>query len=162
MASTTINNARMDTSFWRSIRWQNAALAGLVVGAILFFVRGGIPWVASGAINPNVMGFDPNPGAAGKPGYFFTTLLMHLGVATAYGLVVGAIAHSFRPLAAGAVGAAVGLVLYFINYAIFTGVVGNEVPQRELAVALHHVAYGILTAEFYKGMVRRRTPAPLM
>lgn len=161
MASTTIEQSRLEPTHFRNVQWQKAALAGLMVGAIMFFARAGIPWVASGAINPNVMGFEPAPGAPGTPTYFLGMLALHLGVAAVYGLIIGAIAHPLRPFLAAAAGATAGLVLYFITFAIFRAAV-PDVPQREVAAGLHHLAFGVIAAAFYKGMVRRRAPIPLM
>src|SRR3546814_3442607 len=38
-----------------AVRWKRALQAGLIVGAILFLLSRGIPWVGSGAIDPAVM-----------------------------------------------------------------------------------------------------------
>lgn len=162
MASTTLTETRSEPSLWRSIRWSNGAAAGLIVGLILFFVSKGNPWTGSGLIDPSVMGLEVAPGREATPGFFFGTMALHLALAAIYGVVISAIAHSFRPMVAGMVGGLIGLVLYFVDSAVFTAMFSNEVPQSELAAVVHHIAFGIITAEAYKGMARRRQPAPLM
>jgi hypothetical protein len=162
MASTTFSEMRSEPSLWRSIRWSSGAMAGLIVGSILFFVSRGIPWVGSGVIDPSIMGLEVAPGTEATPSLFFGVLAAHMGISALYGVLIAAIAHSFRPMVAGFVGGLIGLVLYFVDYALFAALFSNEIPQREIAAVITHIAFGIITAETYKGMVRRRRPAPLL
>jgi tetrahydromethanopterin S-methyltransferase subunit G len=158
MANTTMAESRHEISFWRSIGWSSGALAGLITGSILFFVSHGLPWGGSGAVNPTVMGLKIAPGAAANPSFFFGSLAIHMGISVLYGMLIGAIAHSFKHWVAGIVGMVVGLVLYFVDSALFAAFFSMDIPQRESAALLHHVAFGLI----YKGMVRRHQPAPLM
>ena len=163
MAGTTMTETRYGPSLWRSIRWSSGAMAGFIVGSVLFFVSNGMfPWGTSGAINPAIMGLVVAPGAEATPSLFFGVLGMHLVLSVAYGLLIAAVAHSFRPILAGVVGGLIGLVLYFVDYALFAAMFSSEIPQREVAAVLTHIAFGLITAETYKGMVRRRQPAPLL
>jgi hypothetical protein len=70
--------------------------------------------------------------------------------------------HGFRPFAAGAVGAVVGLVLYFISYAISGMLMEIPANQREWPSLAIHIIFGIVCAEVYKGMARRHRSVPLM
>ena len=161
MAATTYSMDR-NQGLLNSVRWKRAVQAGLIVGAIMFLLTRGIPWVGSGAINPAVMGREVSPGQSATPMFFFGVMSLHFIVAVLYGLIVAPIVHGFKPLAAGAVGAVVGLVLYFISYAI-AGML-MEVPpnQREWPSLVIHVIFGIVCAETYKGMVRRHRTVPTM
>jgi hypothetical protein len=162
MATTTYSLDRPHSSFVRAVRWNRALQAGLIVGAIMFLLTRGIPWVGSGAIDPAVMGREISPGKEATPMFFFGVMSIHFLVAAAYGLIIAPIVHGFRPWVAGAVGAVVGLVLYFISYAVTGMVVETQADLREWPSIAMHVIFGIVCAETYKGMVRRRRDVPLM
>ena len=162
MASTTYSMERSHPGLLSSVRWKRALQAGLIVGRIMFLLTRGIPWVGSGAINPAVMGREVAPGESATPMFFFGVMSLHFIVAALYGLIIAPIVHGFKPWAAGAVGAVVGLVLYFISYAIAGMMMEVPASQREWPSLVIHVIFGIVCAETYKGMVRRRRPVPMM
>ena len=162
MATTTYNVGRPGSSFVRAVRWNRALQAGLIVGAIMFLLTRGIPWVGSGAIDPAIMGREVEPGREATPMFFFGVMSIHFLVAAAYGLIIAPIVHGFRPWVAGAVGAVVGLVLYFMSYAISGMMMEMPANIREWPSLAMHVIFGIVCAETYKGMVRRRREVPLM
>lgn len=161
MAITTYHLGQ-SSSLAHSVKWMRALQAGLIVGAILFLLSRGIPWVGSGAINPAVMGRDVAPGREATPLFFVSVMSLHFIVAAVYGLVIAPIVHGFRPFLAGVVGAVVGLVLYFISYAIAGMVMDVPVSQREWPALAIHIIFGIVCAETYKGMARRRRDVPVM
>ena len=162
MASTTYDIGRRNTNFFHAVRWKRALQAGLIVGAIMFLLTRGIPWVGSGAINPAVMGREVAPGQEATPMFFFGVMSLHFIVAALYGLIISPIVHGFRPFLAGAVGSVVGLVLYFMSYAIAGMVMDVPANQREWPSLVIHVIFAIICAETYKGMVRRRRDVPVM
>jgi hypothetical protein len=162
MATTTYSLNHPGSSFVRAIRWDRALQAGLIVGAIMFLLPRGIPWLGSGAIDPARMGREVAPGKEATPMFFFGVMSIHFLVAAAYGLIIAPIVHGFRPFLAGAVGAVVGLVLYFISYAVSGMVMETGANLREWPSIVMHVIFGIVCAETYKGMVRRRRDVPLM
>jgi hypothetical protein len=162
MATTTYSLDRPHSSLVRAVRWNRALQAGLIVGAIMFLLTRGIPWVGSGAIDPAVMGREISPGKEATPMFFFGVMSIHFLVAAAYGLIIAPIVHGFRPWVAGAVGAVVGLVLYFISYAVTGMIMETQADLREWPSIAMHVIFGIVCAETYKGMVRRRRDVPLM
>lgn len=162
MATTTYDLNHPASGFVRAIRWDRALQAGLIVGAIMFLLSRGIPWVGSGAIDPAIMGREVASGKEATPMFFFGVMSIHFLVAAAYGLIIAPIVHGFRPFLAGAVGAVVGLVLYFISYAVSGMVMETAAPLREWPSIAMHVIFGIVCAETYKGMVRRRRDVPLM
>ena len=162
MATSTYSIGRDPSSFWGSIRWNRAIQAGLIVGAILFLLTRGIPWVGSGAINPAIMGREVAPGREATPMFFFSIMALHFLVSVLYGLIIAPIVHGFRPWMAGLIGAVVGLVLYFISYAVAGMLIESAMTQREWTPIILHLTFGLFCAETYKGMVRRRPAAPLM
>ena len=162
MATTTYNMGRPGSSLVRAVKWNRALQAGLIVGAIMFLLTRGIPWVGSGAIDPAVMGREVSPGREATPMFFFGVMSIHFLVAAAYGLIISPIVHGVRPWIAGAVGAVVGLVLYFMSYAISGMVMETPANLGEWPSLAIHIIFGIVCAETYKGMVRRRREVPLM
>ena len=162
MATSTYSLDRDNPGLMHSVRWKRALQAGLIVGAIMFLLTRGIPWVGSGAIDPAVMGREISPGNEATPMFFFGVMSLHFIVAALYGLIIAPIVHGFRPFAAGAVGAVVGLVLYFISYAVAGMLMEIPANQREWPSLAIHIIFGIVCAELYKGMARRHRSVPLM
>jgi hypothetical protein len=162
MASTTYSFRRNDSTFFGTIRWDRAVEAGLIVGAITFLLSRGIPWVGSGAIDPAIMGREITPGKSPTSLFFLSIMALHFGVAVLYALIIAPIVHGFKNWVAGMVGGIVGLVLYFINYAISGMIMDLSGSQREWPSVVLHIVFGIICAEAYKGFVRRRPAAPLM
>jgi hypothetical protein len=162
MATTTIENRREDSSLLSAVRWKRAIQVGLAVGGIMFLLTRGIPWVGSGAINPAIMGREVAPGQSATPLFSFSVVGLHLIASMLYAIIIAPIVHGFRPWLAGAVGAVVGLVLYFINYAIAGMFMDGAITQREWPAIAIHIIFGIVVAEAYKGFVRNeRDIAPL-
>ncbi len=162
MATTTYSLNRSGSGLVRAVQWNRALQAGLIVGSITFLLTRGIPWVGSGAIDPAIMGREVSPGREATPLFFFGVMAIHFLVAIAYGLIIAPIVHGFRPWTAGAVGAVVGLVLYFISYALSGMVMQTQTNLHEWPSLVMHIIFGIVCAETYKGMVRRRREVPLM
>ena len=162
MATSTYSWDRNNSGLMQSVRWKRALQAGLIVGAIMFLLTRGIPWVGSGAIDPAVMGREISPGNEATPMFFFGVMSLHFIVAALYGLIIAPIVHGFKPWVAGAVGAVVGLVLYFISYAVAGMLMEIPATQREWPSLVIHIIFGVVCAETYKGMVRRRTAAPIL
>jgi hypothetical protein len=160
MAATLLDGGDADSTFIHSIRWRKATQAGFIVGLIVFLLNRGIPWIGSGMINPAIMGREVNAGQEATPMLFFGVLCLHLIVAIIYGWIISAIVHGFRPMVAGVVGGVIGLILYFISAAI-SGIISDS-AQREWPSLILHIAFGIIVAETYKGLARRRPRAPVL
>ena len=161
-ATSTYSRERNDSGLMHSVRWKRALQAGLIVGAIMFLLNRGIPWLGSGAINPAVMGREIAPGSEATPMFFMGVMSLHFMVAALYGLILAPIVHGFKPWLAGMVGAFVGLVLYFISYALAGMVMEAPMSQREWPSLAIHMIFGVVCAETYKGMARRRRLVPVM
>ena len=161
MSTTYYQDRRGDSNFLKSVQWKKALQAGLLVGSILFLLSRGIPWVGSGAINPAIMGREVLPGEDPGGMGFLTVFVLHMLVSVVYALIIVPIVHGFRHYLAGAVGAVIGLVLYFMSYAI-VGMIADVSPaQREWQPLVLHITFGLFVAEAYKGMAKRRS-APVL
>lgn len=163
MNTTAFRTTGAGDSLLAAVRWKRAIQVGLGVGAIMFLLTRGIPWVGSGAIDPAIMGREISPGEEATPMFSFSVAGLHLIVSVLYALIIAPIVHGFRPFLAGAVGAVIGLVLYFINYALAGMMMEEAITQREWPAIALHVIFGIVAAEAYKGFVRQERPAaPLL
>jgi hypothetical protein len=162
MATITCRDTETGPSLIRSIRWRRASQAGLIVGLIVFLLSRGIPWIGSGAIDPAIMGREVAPGHEPTALMFLEVFGIHMAISLIYAWIVAAIAHGFRPLIAGTVGGVVGLVLYFISAAIAGIISETAASQREWPALVSHIAFGIIVAEAYKGLAKRRPAAPVL
>lgn len=136
------------------IQWGAAFWAGLIPGIVLLIVPNGSPWSSLTFFSPVIMGrqvSDP-----GLPTAFVWAL--HLGLSLLYGLII---ARAVSYLAGGRAiigGGAIGLVLYGINCAVVTVFFpawnGSETP-----VIFTHVAFGLIAAGVYRGLLRRTSLA---
>ena len=140
----------------RPVQWGTGIKAALAIGAIFWLVSRGIPWASSGLVSPTVMGReikhpgDLNFGLAGL------AITLHLLCAMIYGAVMMPLIHRFAYSNAWLLGAALGVVMYFVNMAAFAAF-GNFAPySRETPVFLTHLAFGIVFTGAYKGLVKRR------
>lgn len=137
-----------------SLQWKPALWAGFIPGMILLMVPNGSPWSSLTFFSPVIMGRmvqDPS-----LPTAFVWAL--QLGLSMVYGLMI---ARAVSFLAGGRAiigGGAIGLVLYGINCAVvtvfFPAWTGSESP-----VILTHVAFGLISAGVYRGLLRRSAVA---
>lgn len=157
MASRTLHQGS-DASFLYTVKWKRAIQAGLLVGATLFLLSRGIPWVGSGAVNPAVMGRQLTPGEAPGGGLFMGAFILHLLLSMLYAVIIAPIVNSFRPVIAGMVGALVGVVLYFMSYAVTGMLTDPGTGGSEGQAFIIHVLFALFTAEAYKGFGPKTTP----
>ena len=159
MPAATAGNHGNEPTFLGSVKWVRAIQAGLIVGAILFVIGRANPWTASGIINPTIMGRELPPSEMATPGNFFGFLTGHLLLAMLYGLIIAPIVHGLRPFVAGMAGALVGLILYFLNFAAYALFFEASLRPTEWVPVIVHIVFGIITAEAYKGLAKRRVIA---
>lgn len=125
-----------------------ALYAGLLVGALFLLVsRGSIPWASFGWPT-HVMG-RPYPAGDGAEAYFARTVLQFV-LSIGYTFAVAAVVYRFKAFTAAFVGAAVGLVLYGLNYLVFRFAMGTSGSSEPLAI-MTHVVFGLIAATAYKG-----------
>jgi hypothetical protein len=121
---------------------RGIAAAAFTAGLFTFFLSGGSPWSTAGTMNA-IMGRDVRLG-------IFTIALSHFAVAFVYATVIAAVIYRLRVLSGIAVGVAVSLGLYLINYALFRGVNSN-MQSPEFRALLVHVVFGLIASGVYKG-----------
>jgi hypothetical protein len=139
------------------IRWKKAVYAGLMVGFIFLLVTRGLPWTWSGLISPTLMGRELKPPGTVAPALSVAIAALHVLVSVCYALLLAPIVHRMSLWSALLTGAGFGLVLYLLNFLLFSQFFPHLVSrERELAAAVTHVAFGIVVAGAYKGMAKRR------
>lgn len=140
----------------RPVQWTTGLKAALVIGAIFWLVARGIPWAPSGVVSPTVMGREIKPPGIVDVNAAVVATLIHFICALAYAAIMMPLIHRFTYSNAWLVGAALGVVLYVLNLAVFALFAGGAPYSRELPVFITHVAFGIIFTGAYKGLVKRR------
>jgi hypothetical protein len=139
----------------RRVKWSKAALAGLLTGLVLFLANRGMPWTSSGLILPNVMGRNVIADTSEAQTMWMGVALVHLALATIYGLIIGPAVFRLRFFPAAVAGAVIGVGLYFLTLAGFSLLLPDARNRSEFSPFLMHVAYGIICAGMYKGISKR-------
>jgi hypothetical protein len=152
------NVERMETvqPVERPVQWLTGMKAALAIGAIFWLVTRGIPWATSGLVSPTVMGREIKPPGALDFNAAILATVLHFLSALIYGAIIMPLIHRFRYSSAWLVGAAMGVILYVINLAVFSMFAGGAPYSRELPVFITHLAFGIIFTGAYKGLVKRR------
>jgi len=134
----------------RRYNWLAALESGFISGALLLLLPQGIPWSAQNAFSGAIMGRTMGPA-----GFHIGSAALHMGLAVAYGLLIGAAVRGIRSWRALPAGAAAGLGLYCLNVAV----VALAAPQwtgEELPVAITHLLFGLFAAAAYAGLTQRK------
>jgi hypothetical protein len=125
-----------------------ALYAGLLVGALFLCVsRGSIPWASFGWPT-HVMG-RPYPAGGGAEAFLVRGVLQ-FALSIGYTFAVAVVVYRFKAFTAAFVGAAVGLVLYGLNYLVFHFALHVSESSEPLAIATH-VVFSLIAATAYKG-----------
>jgi hypothetical protein len=140
----------------RPVQWTTGLKAALAIGAIFWLAARGIPWATSGLVSPTVMGREIKPPGALDFNAAVLATALHFVCALVYGAIMMPLIHRFRYGSAWLIGAAMGVILYVINLAIFAMVAGGAPYSREFPVFVTHLAFGIVFTGVYKGLVKRR------
>jgi hypothetical protein len=136
----------------RQIQWGAAVGAGLVAGFILLVVPRGSPWSSLTFFSPVIMG-RAMPAGLGLPlGLIY---LIHIAVSIIYGLLISRVVASLRQERAILTGGLAGLVLYVINFGVFSAV-APAWRGAEVTVVFTHIVFGLICAGAYRGLLRRR------
>ena len=141
------------------ISWSAAAEAGLMGGVVylvlvLIFVPlfiGGTVWTILRMIAAIVLGADVLP----PPDTFnvaivLTGAVLHLMLATLYGLVISAMINGTSPGVAALAGSMLGLGLYVVNFYAFTSVFPWFASSRTWVTVLGHLVFGFVVAWSYR------------
>jgi hypothetical protein len=143
----------------RPVQWFTGMKVALGIAAIFWLVTRGIPWAPSGLVSPTVMGRELKYPGALDLNLALTATLLHFVCAVVYAAIMLPLIHRFQYGSAALIGAAMGVLLYFVNLAIFTIVGGGAPYSRELPVLITHLAFGVIFTGAYKGLVKRRIVA---
>jgi hypothetical protein len=134
-------------------QWLPALGAGFIAGAILLLVPRANPWSAMTVFSPVVMGRTLPPSVAVP---LPISVLLHLGISLIYGLVISRVVTSLRLERAVPVGGGSGLVLYLLNFVVVS-LFFPPLRYNEVSAAIAHLAFGLIAAGAYRGLLRRST-----
>jgi hypothetical protein len=84
------------------------------------------------------------------------SVLFHMGISLIYGLVISRVVTSLRFERAVPAGGASGLVLYLLNFVVVT-LFFPPLRYNEVSAAIAHLAFGLIAAGAYRGLLRRST-----
>ena len=133
------------------LQWGPALGAGLIAGLILLVVPRGSPWSALTFFSPAVLG--RNLAALGLPGAVRCGL--HLLISITYGLIIARGVAGLKQGRAILTGGLLGLVLYVINFGVFSAF-WPQLRGDEVSVVFTHIVFGLITAGAYRGLLKRR------
>lgn len=145
-----------------------AVSAGVIAGAVFLILEmvmvplfaGGSPWGPPRMIGAIVLGQGVlPPPATFALGVVLVALIVHFVLSIVYALglawVVRAMAHGTAVL----LGGAGGLVLYFVNFYLFTAVFPWFAQARNWIGIFAHIVFGLVAVWAY---LRLRRPAPVV
>ncbi len=151
----------------RIVNWKSVILAGLLGGAAFLIVNlplnviiyGRSPWVPVRMIGAILLG----RGALPPPptfdiGILLVAVILHFGLSILYTLTGAIIARPDR-LAAVVTGAVLGVLLYLINFYIFTGLFPWFEGARNWLSIVTHVVFGAVASLTYLHL--RNTKGPV-
>jgi hypothetical protein len=122
------------------IRPKPMVICALVVGAVVFVIPAGGPWMSQeGFISAMGRLLTSNP---------FVNLLGQFVLALLYGWLVAASIYRFRTLGGIVLGAILSIALYGLNYFIFVALL--QYKSNELHVFLAHLTFCLFFSAAYK------------
>lgn len=144
------------------VSWSAAAEAGFLGGVVFLILElilvplfvGGSVWGVLRMIAAIALGRDvlPPPDTFDVPSAL-TGILLHVLLATFYGLLIAVPINRSGPATAFLVGALCGLGLYIVNYYLFTTLFPWFASARTWVTVLNHLVFGFVVAWAYKGIV---------
>ena len=129
--------------------WIAAINSGLFAGGILYLLPQGIPWSGISSALQVIMG-RPAPEAS-----VLSAILLHLAIALIYSFIIALVIQKISAGRGVALGALMGLPLYFLNYAIVTAAWPTFAGSESRALVTH-VLFALFAASVYKGITRRK------
>lgn len=143
------------------INWKSAIWAGIIAGIIFMMLEmimvplfmGGSPWGPPRLIAAIIMGKGVLPPPANFDfGMFVVAMLFHLVMSVIYAIIIAFIVKNMTLGKAVLVGAVIGLVIYFINFYVMTGIFPWFSNAHNWVTAFTHVSFGIGAAWAYIGL----------
>jgi hypothetical protein len=147
------------------VNWSAAIWSGLAGGMAFLVLEmfmvplflGGSPWAPAHGISAIVLGkgvLPPSPPTFAW-NVFLAAMVIHLALSAIFGLIVVWIVHRWEMGTAVLVGAVLGLLLYFVNFYVMTGVFPWFAMSRGWVPIFTHIVFGAVTALVYKSQDRQ-------
>ncbi len=149
-----------------TINWKSAIWAGVIAGLIFMMLEmimvplflGGSPWAPPRMIAAIILGeIVLPPPATFEFGIFMSALVLHMALSIIYAIVIAFLVKNMTLGKALAVGAAVGLIIYFVNFYGMTVLFPWFAMARNWVSAVAHVSFGIGAAWAYIGLLHPST-----
>lgn len=164
--STTRENVRRGVYDWRA-----AVLSGLIAGLVFLILEmalvpltGASIWAPPRMIAAIVMGPEVlSPLNIFDAGVFVVALVVHFVLSIIYAGVLGLFVRRQSFGISLAIGAGFGLLLYLVNFFVFTGVFPWFAMARNWVSALSHITFGAVAGVTYiwiAAQVGHRTTTP--
>ncbi|CAM3674111.1 Sodium:proline symporter [Deinococcus saxicola] len=150
----------------RTVRWPAAIWAGLIGGLAFLILEmvmvplflGGSPWMPVRGIAAILLGkgvLPPPPPTFGWD-VFLAALAVHAVLSVVFAAVLVWVTHRWDTGMAALAGAVGGLVLYGVNFYLFTGIFPWFAMSRGWVTIFSHLVFGVVVALTYKGLIRSR------
>ena len=137
---------------WRArqrVRFNAVFKAAILAGLVLFLMSGGGPWSTAGTMNA-IIGRD-------IPMNYLLLALGHFLLSLVYVFIIAQVIYRFRIVSGIAVGIAVCIALYGLNFVVFRGL-GLTQHSPESKVFFVHLVFGAVASALYKAF---SVPRPL-
>ncbi len=146
--------------------WKAAILAGLIAGAVFMMlemvlvatVGGGSLWGPPRMIGAMVLGKEVlPPPPTFDLGVMMVAMMIHAVLSIILGVILGwVISHLRLRLGASLIlGAVFGLLVYFVNFYLFTGMFPWFAGARNWISAISHVMFGLVLAWTYHALASK-------
>lgn len=145
-------------TFITGLDWSAAIWAGLLSGLVMLLISMLLPWLVLGdallivrIIASVMLGPTVIPAQAGLvPGIYVVALLTHFGLSLFFALLIAMIFHRWGMVVGFFGGAAMGFIIYFMNYYSFSFAFPWMAPYRNWMLLLGHVFFGALAGSLYE------------
>lgn len=149
----------------QKLSWKAAIIAGLVAGAIFMMlemalmgtVGGQSPWGPPRMMAAMVMGKGVlPPPATFDMGIMMVAMLIHFPLSIVFGIILGwAISHwRMGLMAAIAAGTIFGLIIYFVDFYIFTAIFPWFAMARNMITIVSHAVFGLVLGWVYHAIAK--------
>lgn len=161
MADIAVTESRTGTIDWSAAIWAGviAGLIFMVLEMMMAPMFAGAPsiWAPPRMIGAIALGQDALPPPASFDfGIFMTAMVLHFILSILYAIVLAWIIARFDLGVALLIGAVYGLMLYLVNFYIFTAVFPWFANARNWVSVFVHILFGVLAAWGYIALRSRR------
>lgn len=155
--------AHVGVSIRPLVHWRAVVGAGLIAGVVFLMAEmimlplflGVSPWGPSRMMAAILLGKGVLPPPATFDfGVMMIAMMVHFVLAVAYTFVIAWIVQRRGTASAIGIGALAGLVLYFLNFYVFTAAFPWFAMARNWVTVVTHVAFGLIAAWSYRGFIK--------